>query len=375
MKKRLFFTLLGLLIVFGGVFGYNAFVAYKTEQALSNRDAPTQTVSATEAATATWQPTVSAVGSVKAAQGVDVTAEIEGRVTNVAVADGARVEDEALMVELDAAGLRAELTGAQAEASLAAIELRRQRQLREQNVNSKADVDRAQSQLEQARARVQRIQARLEKKTIEAPFAGRLGILEVDVGEFIAAGTPVVTLQRLDPINVDFTIPQDALARVETGQQVLARADAYSDQPFSGRIRAISPKVNEATRNATVRARLANPEGRLRPGMFVDVAIQLPEEERVVTLPQTAITYNPYGDSVFLVNESTDDQGETVLTVERKFVETGASRAGQIQILKGIEAGQRVVTSGQLKLRNGAKVNIDNTTEPASDPSPELGNH
>jgi membrane fusion protein (multidrug efflux system) len=375
MKKRLFFTLLGLLIVFGGVFGYNAFVAYKTEQALSNRDAPTQTVSATEAATATWQPTVSAVGSVKAAQGVDVTAEIEGRVTNVAVADGARVEDEALMVELDAAGLRAELTGAQAEASLAAIELRRQRQLREQNVNSKADVDRAQSQLEQARARVKRIQARLEKKTIEAPFAGRLGILEVDVGEFIAAGTPVVTLQRLDPINVDFTIPQDALARVETGQQVLARADAYSDQPFSGQIRAISPKVNEATRNATVRARLANPEGRLRPGMFVDVAIQLPEEERVVTLPQTAITYNPYGDSVFLVNESTDDQGETVLTVERKFVETGASRAGQIQILKGIKAGQRVVTSGQLKLRNGAKVNIDNTTEPASDPSPELGNH
>jgi membrane fusion protein (multidrug efflux system) len=375
MKKRLFFTLLGLLIVFGGVFGYNAFVAYKTEQALSNRDAPTQTVSATEAATATWQPTVSAVGSVKAAQGVDVTAEIEGRVTNVAVADGARVKDEALMVELDAAGLRAELTGAQAEASLAAIELRRQRQLREQNVNSKADVDRAQSQLEQARARVKRIQARLEKKTIEAPFAGRLGILEVDVGEFIAAGTPVVTLQRLDPINVDFTIPQDALARVETGQQVLARADAYPDQPFSGQIRAISPKVNEATRNATVRARLANPEGRLRPGMFVDVAIQLPEEERVVTLPQTAITYNPYGDSVFLVNESTDDQGETVLTVERKFVETGASRAGQIQILKGIKAGQRVVTSGQLKLRNGAKVNIDNTTEPASDPSPELGNH
>jgi len=375
MKKRLFLTLLGLLIVFGGVFGYNAFVAYKTEQALSNRDAPTQTVSATEAATATWQPTISAVGSVTAAQGVDVTAEIDGRVTNVAVADGARVEANTLMVELDAAGVRAERAGAQAEASLAALELRRQRQLREQNVNSKADVDRAQSQLEQARARVQRIQARLEKKTIEAPFAGRLGILEVDVGQFIGAGTTVVTLQRLDPVNVDFTVPQDALARVETGRKVLARADAYPDQPFSGQIRAISPKVNEATRNATVRARLANPEGKLRPGMFVDVAIQLPEEKQVVTLPQTAITYNPYGDSVFLVNESTDDQGGTVLTVERKFVETGASRASQIQILEGVEAGQRVVTSGQLKLRNGAKVNIDNTTEPASDPSPELGNH
>jgi len=375
MKKRLFLTLLGLLIVFGGVFGYNAFVAYKTEQALSNRDAPTQTVSATEAATATWQPTISAVGSVKAAQGVDVTAEIDGRVTNVAVADGARVEADTLMVELDAAGVRAERAGAQAEASLAAIELRRQRQLREQNVNSKADVDRAQSQLEQARARVQRIQARLEKKTIEAPFAGRLGIVEVDVGQFIGAGTTVATLQRLDPVNVDFTVPQDALARVETGQEVLARADAYPEQPFSGQIRAISPRVNEATRNATVRARLANPEGKLRPGMFVDVAIQMPEEEQVVTLPQTAITYNPYGDSVFLVNESTDDQGDTVLTVERKFVETGASRASQIQILEGVEAGQRVVTSGQLKLRNGAKVNIDNTTEPASDPSPELGNH
>ena len=375
MKKRMFFTLLGLLIVFGGVFGYKAFVAYKTEQYFANQPVPAQTVSATEAVTDTWQPRITATGSLSAAQGVDITTEIEGRVTAIEVEDGARVEQGTVLVQLDAAGLAAELRGARAEARLAELELERQRRLREQNVTSEADVDRAASQLEQMRARVDGIQAQLDRKTIEAPFTGRLGILQVDVGQYVDAGQEVVTLQTLDPINVDFAVPQQRLAQLREGQPVAVEVDGIDNNPFHGQIKAISPKVDQATRNVSVRARMSNPDGALRPGMFVNAAVQLPEQENVITLPQTAITYNPYGNSVFLVRETQSDSGEEILTVERTFVRTGSTRGDQVQILSGIEPGQTVVTSGQLKLRNGSKVTIDNTPEPTNNPSPELGNH
>ena len=375
MKKRMFFTLLGCLIIFGGVFGYKAWVARMTEQAMSNQPAPVHTVSATEAAVTTWKPVISAVGSLTAVRGVDITAEIDGRVTAVEVDDGAVVEEGQVLIELDADGLRAELRGAQAEARLAELELERQRRLRQQNANSESDVDRALSQLEQARARVDAVRASLDKKTIRAPFAGRIGIMDVDRGQYIDIGAGVVTLQTLDPINVDFTVPQKELARIEAGQPVRARVDAWGDEAFTGQITAISPKVEQSTRNVAVRARIGNPEGRLRPGMFVQTAVRLPQESDVVTLPQTAITYNPYGDSVFLVNETQTEGGETQLTVERKFVQTGASRGDQVQVTRGVEPGQRVVTSGQIKLRNGSQVKIDNTPEPTNDPSPELGNN
>jgi membrane fusion protein (multidrug efflux system) len=314
------------------------------------------------------------VGSLTAVRGVDITAEIDGRVTAVEVDDGAVVEEGQVLVELDADGLRAELRGAQAEARLAELELERQRRLRQQNANSESDVDRAQSQLQQARARVDAVQASLDKKTIRAPFAGRIGIINVDRGQYLDIGAGVVTLQTLDPINVDFNVPQQELSRIEAGQPVRARVDAWGDETFTGQITAISPKVEQSTRNVAVRARIGNPEGRLRPGMFVQTAVQLPQESDVVTLPQTAITYNPYGDSVFLVNETQTEGGEAQLTVERKFVQTGASRGDQVQVTQGVEPGQRVVTSGQIKLRNGSKVKIDNTPEPTNDPSPELGN-
>ena len=374
MKKRMFFTVLGLALLFGGIFGYKWFVAYKTQQFFANREAPAQTVTATEARADVWQPTVSSVGSLSAVQGVDITAEITGKVMAVEVDDGDEVEAGRTLVELDADGLRAELRGARAEARLAELELERQERLRRQNANSEADVDRAASELEQALSQVERVRSQLDKKTIEAPFAGRLGIIDVDVGQFVDAGEPIVTLQTLDPIHVDFTVPQQELDRVTTGQPVVATVDAFGTRSFEGRVTAISPKVNQQTRNVAVRGRLANPEGRLRPGMFVDVAVQLPQEDDVITLPQTAVTYNPYGDSVFVINESETGDGGTELTVERKFIRTGATRGDQVQILKGIEEGDRVVTSGQLKLRNGSKVEIDNSVEPTNDPSPELGN-
>lgn len=376
MKKRMFFTLLGLAIVFGGVFGYNWFVSRMISQAIENQPAPVQTVSATEARKDVWQPTLSAVGNLRAVQGVDLTAEITGQVTEVAVADGARVEAGQVLVRLDADGLRAELRGARAEASLAEIELQRQRRLREQNAVSQAAVDTAESQLEQARARVDQVQAQLDKKTITAPFAGRLGIIQVDQGQYLDVGHVIATLQNLTPINVDFTLPQEQLPRIEAGQALIARVDAFGDRSFDGRIAAISPRVNASTRSADIRGRIANEEGLLQPGMFVDVDVQLPQQQNVITLPRTAITYNPYGDSVFVINEQQGDgeDSEPVLTVERVFVQTGERRGGEVQILGGIDAGTRVVTSGQLKLRNGTQVRIDNSVTPPSDPNPELGN-
>jgi membrane fusion protein (multidrug efflux system) len=183
-----------------------------------------------------------------------------------------------------------------------------------------------------------------------------------------------VTLQTLDPIRVGFSVPQRELARVETGQSVTARVETHPEVRFEGKVTAISPRVEQSTRNVDVRARLANPQGRLRPGMFVQAAVELPKQKDVVTLPQTAITYNPYGDSVFLINETSGDNGEKQLTVERKFVETGATRGDQVQVLAGVDAGQRVVTSGQLKLRNGSRVKIDDSVEPANEADPAVGN-
>ncbi|MEX0606749.1 MAG: efflux RND transporter periplasmic adaptor subunit [Halofilum sp. (in: g-proteobacteria)] len=376
MKKRMFFTILGLTLVFGGVFGFNWYVSQQIDQAMSNQPPPTETVSATAAEETVWQPTLSAVGSLRAVQGIDLTAEINGRVTEVAVEDGAAVEQGQVIVRLDAAELQAELRGAQAEAQLAQLEIDRQRRLREQNAASQSAVDRAQSQLEQARARVAGIQARLDKKTITAPFSGRLGILQVDSGQYIDTGRMIATLQTLEPIDVDFALPQSQLPRVRAGQELTARVDAFGERSFEGQVTAISPQVDVSTRNADIRGRLANEERLLQPGMFVDVAVQLPQTDNVVTLPRTAITYNPYGDSVFVVREGQPegDDDAPVLTVERVFVQTGENRGGEVQILDGISVGQRVVTSGQLKLRNGTRVRIDNSVAPSSDPSPELGN-
>ena len=374
MKMRMFLTLLGCLIVFGGVFGYKAWTAHVTEQFLSNRSAPVQTVSAMEAPTATWQGRIRAVGSLSAIRGVEVATEIDGRVTEVAVEDGARVEQGEVLVRLSSAGLEADLRAAKADARLAEIELERQRRLRQQNANSEADVDRAESELEQARGRAGSVRAALAKKTIRAPFAGRVGIVQVDLGQYLGVGHAVVTLQTLDPIHVDFSVPQRELARLEAGQKIRAEVDTWPDAGFAGEITAISPRVESSTRNVSVRGRLDNPEGRLRPGMFVRTAVQMPQQQEVVTLPQTAISYNPYGDSVFLVNEQETEAGETRLTVERKFVRTGETRGDQVQVLEGVEPGQRVVTAGQLKLRNGSRVKIDNSIEPANDPSPEVGN-
>lgn len=374
MKLRLFLTLLGLAIVFGGVFGYKAFVSMKVEEAMASRPEPTQTVSTTAAEAQDWQPQIKAVGELSAVQGVAVAPEIGGRVTEVAVESGQEVAEGDVLFRLDDAADRAELRGLEAEARLAEIERDRQLRLRQRDANSQSDVDQAESRLDQARSRAAAQREQVEKKTLRAPFDGRVGIVSIDRGELVDAGQQLVGLQAIAPIHVDFSVPQRRIDDVDVGNTVVVEVDSSTDREFFGTVMAISPEVDDRSRSASIRARLSNDEGRLRPGMFASVAVNLPVQSDVVTLPQTAITYNPYGDFVYVVTEEEGDEGEAVTRVEQRFVRTGQRRGDQVAVREGVEAGEEVVTSGQMKLRDGARIEINNDIQPDNEADPQVGN-
>jgi len=373
MKLRMFVVLLGLGLLFGGIFGYKAFVDMKIREAMAQRPEPSQTVSAAVAQADAWQPTIRSVGSLRALQGVEVAPEVGGLIIGVAVESGDEVSAGDVLFRIGDAVDRAELRGLEAEARLAEIELERQRRLRSQGANSQSDVDRAQSELEQAVARADARREQIAKKTVRAPFDGRIGIIDIDVGQFVDPGQALVTLQQLDPIEVDFSVPQQRLAEIARDQVIDVRLDAIPGERFSGHVTAISPKIDERSRNVAVRARIDNPEARLRPGMFVDVRVRLPLEEDVVTVPQSAISYNPYGDFIFVVDSEVDG-GEEVLRADQRFVRTGPRRGDQVAVREGVAAGERVVTSGQLKLRDGARLEINNQIQPDSEADPDVGN-
>lgn len=371
MRIRMTLMIVALILVFGGIFGYKAFVSYQIDQFLANRKAPTVTVAAVEAETARWTPTLTATGSLRAVQGVDVTTEVPGTVAEIAFESGQQVAQGDLLVALDASTEQAELKGLQARSELARQTLERKRSLRGRDLGSEADVDQAQAEYDNAVAGAEAKRAVIAKKTIKAPFAGTVGLRQVDLGQYLAPGTPVVTLQSLDPIYLDFSLPQQQLDKVETGQTVRLRIDGLADSPFSGEVVAISPKVESGTRSFGIRAELGNPEGRLRPGMFGSVELRLEGSHEVVTLPQTAITYNPYGDTVFKIVEQEAEDGGKVKVAKRVSVRTGERRADQVQIVTGVEPGEQVVAAGQLKLSGGDRVEIDNSIVPES--KAELG--
>lgn len=374
MKTRMFLTLLGLAILFGGVFGYRAFVAMKTEEAMADQPETTHTVSTTTAKAEDWQPQIDSVGELSAVQGIRVAPEIGGRIAEVAVESGEEVAAGDVLFRLDDAGDRAELRGLEAAARLAEIERDRQLRLRERGANSEADVDTAESELDQARAEVDAQAERVDKMTVEAPFDGRVGIVDVDPGELVDSGQQLVALEAIDPIHVDFSIPQRRVDEVEVGDTVVVEVDSQPEREFTGSVIAVSPEIDGRSRSASLRALLSNEEGRLRPGMFASVAVNLPLEEDVVTLPQSAISYNPYGDFVYVVTEEEGDDGETVRRVEQRNVRTGRRRGDQVAVREGVEADEEVVTSGQLKLRDDARIEIDNDVQPDNEADPELGN-
>ncbi len=373
MTKRMIIMLAVVGVVLGLVFAFEGVLRpYFIKQFLASHANPLQTVSAMVATAQEWQPHLSAIGSLRAARGADLSPQVAGTVSAVHFDSGAEVTEGTLLVELASADDVAKLQSLQANAALARITYDRdQRQLKAQAVSQQV-VDTDAQNLKSADAQVAQQQAIVDYKTIRAPFAGKLGIRQIDVGQYLSPGTAIVTLQALDPIYVDFTLPQQAIAQIAVGQKVDVSVDAFPGQVFSGSILAINSKVDTTTRNVQVRASLANPDHKLLPGMFASVSIEVGTPQHYITLPQTAITYNPYGSTVYLVDDKGKGaDGNELLTARQVFVTTGDTRGDQVAVLKGVDDGQTVVTAGQMKLRNGVPLTIDNTVQPLNDPNPK----
>lgn len=368
MIKRLFLMLLVVGLVLGGVFGFKHFVAVKTKGFMAKMPEPAQTVSSVKVTMDSWQPRIEAVGSLRAVQGADLSSEVAGIVKSVSFESGGDVEKGSVLVQLRAEEDIARLEALTAAEKLAVITLQRdQKQLRNQAV-SQATIDNDQAALDGSRAALAAQRAVVEKKTIRAPFSGHLGIRAVDVGQYVTPGMVMVTLQQLDPIYVDFNLPEKSLTQIAKGQKVVAKVEAYPDVAFEGEIFAINAKVDEATRNIQARAAFKNAAKLLLPGMFAAVTIETGTAEKHLTLPQTVVTYNPYGNTVFVV-----DHGEGgKLTAKQTFVTLGPVRGDQVAVLTGLKEGDEVVTSGQLKLRNGAPVAINNEIQPSNEANPRV---
>ncbi len=325
-----------------------------------------------------WQSRLPAIGTLKASQGIDLSVEIAGTITDVQFQSGEKVSKGQAIVLLDSEMEQASLVSAEADLSLARLEFQRARSLLDRQAISRSEYDRLNAQSQKAEASVAQLRASLAKKRILAPFSGTIGIRQVDVGDYIAAGTPIATLQDLSTLYVDFFLAEQHVPLLALGQKVQLRVAAYPDERFEGVISALNPKVETTTRNVQVRAELANPDGRLLPGMFADLQVLLPTENAQVVVPETAITYTLYGNSVLLVTEGTPPEGvsrdEPYLVVERRFVTTGERRDGLVVVLDGLEGSEQVITAGQLKLDSGTHVAIaENRTlkldgaEPASE--------
>ncbi|HUD88107.1 MAG TPA: efflux RND transporter periplasmic adaptor subunit [Xanthobacteraceae bacterium] len=371
MTKRMVIMLATVAVVFGAIFSFQAFKAAMIKKFMSAMAQPPQTISASKASYSPWQPKIEAVGSLRAVKGADLSIEVAGVVDSISFNSGDDVAEGAPLLKLRADDDAAKLESLQATAELNEITYDRdQKQFKLQAV-SQATLDTDAANLKNAKAQVAQQQAILDKKFLRAPFAGHLGIRAVDLGQYLGAGTTIVTLQALDPIFLDFFVPQQSMDQVRLGQTVEVKVDAFKDQSFAGEISAINPKVDASTRNVQVRATLKNADHRLIPGMYATVDIATGAPANYITLPQTAITYNPYGDSVYVIDSKGNDAGgKPQLIARQTFVTLGATRGDQVAILKGVNEGDTIVTAGQLKLHNGSTVLIDNSVTPTADASP-----
>lgn len=358
MLLRRMLVMLGVVILVVAALGAYKFFSFMQMAEMFSAPQPAISVTAVTAEQRQWQSRLPAIGTLKAYQGVDLTAEVLGTVKEVLFQSGEQVALGQPLLQLDSEVERAILTTAEAVRALARVEYERGQNLIKRQAISKSEFDRLNAELLKAEASVTQLKAELNKKRILAPFAGTIGIRRVDVGDYLSPGTAFAILQDLSKLYVDFFLPEQAVPQLAIGQRVRLSVAAYPGEFFEGEIAALNPKVEESTRNLQVRAMLPNPERKLLPGMFANLEVLLPGEKAQVVVPETAITYTLYGNSVYVVGEKQDEQGQTQLQVERRFVETGERRDAQVLILKGLQAGERVVTSGQLKLDNGAHVKV-----------------
>lgn len=318
-----------------------------------------------------WPATLNEIGTVVAVHGVTVSADLPGVVDRIAFDSGKPVREGDVLVELDTRQERAQLAAAQAQRDLARVNFDRLQRLVKDGVMPQADYDRAESEERAAEARVKEIQATIARKTIRAPFSGTLGIRQVNLGQYLSAGNPVVPLQSLHPIYVNFGVPQEEARQVRPGRTVRVTADDLPGMNFRGRVTAIDSVLDERTRNVQVQATVANGDGKLRPGMFVKVELAMGAAHPAVTLPASAISYAPYGDSVFVVTDLQDQNGHAYRGVRQQFVKVEGSRGDQVAVVSGVKPGDEVVSSGVFKLRNGAAVRVNNKVQPENNPAPK----
>lgn len=370
MAKRMMVMVVLMTVLIGGL----GFLKVRQFQAMADEFAamqpPPEAVTTVTVAREEWPATLSAIGTVAAVQGVTVSADLPGIVEAIAFDSGRRVGAGDVLVRLDTRQEQAQLAAAAAQLELARLNDDRMRGLVDQDAVSRAEFDAAAAAHKQAEARVREIRATIERKTIRAPFAGVLGIRQVNLGQYLTGGDPVVPLQSLDPIHVNFGVPQQDAGQIRAGRTVRVTVGDLGGLAFTGRVSAIDSVVDPATRNIQVQATLANRGAALRPGMFVQAEVMLGAGRPVIPLPASAINYAPYGDSVYVVTDLKAPDGTTYRGVRQQVVTLGAARGDQVAVLTGINPGDEVVTSGVFKLRNGAAVQVNNTVQPANSPAP-----
>jgi len=413
--KRMIIMIVLVLLLIGAIVGVKVFMIMRMMAGM--KPPPPSVVSTAKAKFEEWQPALNAVGTLRAVRGADLALDIAGLVTKVNLKSGDEVKEGQVLLQLRDSEDVAQLNQLQAAAALANVTFDRAKQQLTAQAISKADYDAAAADLKAKQAAVQQQQVNVSKKQLRAPFAGRAGIITVNPGAYLNSGTTIVTVQQLDPIFVDFHLPQRNLAELKVGQKVTLKLDAFKGKTFEGTLSAISPKVDNDTRNVQIEASVPNPDRLLTPGMFADVSVDVGSEERHLTLPQTAVVYNPYGETVYLVKKKADfdkaqadnkaangdpkaadakadpkkadakdakkddkkDAKNAVpadqLVVQQTFVTTGGTRGDQVAIVKGLNEGDEVVTSGQVKLKSGSPITIDNSVQPANSPNPTPQEH
>ncbi len=373
-RKRMIWMLLGVGLLFGGLYGYRMFGAYMMQKYLASNTRPPATVTAMRVSYQDWQPRLHAIGSLRALQGVNISTEVAGKVGRVYIQSGQQVKKGALLLELYHADADAQMRALEADAKLAELRFARDKaQLKARSI-SRAAFDVSAAGRERAVASLAQQRALIAKKFITAPFAGRLGIVSINPGAYINPGDVITSLENTESLFVDFHLPQKELGGISVGQLLHIHSDAWPDRVFDGEITAINAAVDSATRNVRIEGRVnktANTEGQLTPGMFVTLSVDRGEVQHYLTLPQTAVSYNAYGATVFVATtDKSSKKAKPGLVAQQEFVKLGATRGDQVAILSGIHDGDMIVTSGLMKLKNGTPLLIDNNIQPANDIAP-----
>ena len=371
MAKRMILMAVVMIAIIAGL----GFVKFKQFQAMAAQFAamqpPPDAVTTIIAAQEEWPATLNAIGTVAAVQGVTVSADLPGVVDRISFDSGRSVQKGDILVQLDTRQEQAQLAGAESQLQLARLNHERMKGLVQQDAVSRAEYDTAAAGQQQAEAKLSEIRATIERKTIRAPFSGALGIRQVNLGQYLTAGAPIVPLQSLDPIYVNFAVPQQNGSEMRVGRTIRVSSNEPGGGEFTGRISALDSVIDQATRNVQVQATLPNSGARLRPGMFVQAQVILGAAQRVIALPASSINYAPYGDSVFVVGDMKNERGQPYRGVRQQVVKLGAARGDQIAVLSGITPGEEIVTSGVFKLRNGAPIQVNNSVQPANSATPQ----